>query len=160
MIILSTLDADHADTTDCTDQGSYQQTYQFNNQPSQQQASAPMGNANQNVPFIKIKIFHRNTDDLIAIRVPPTVSHASLLDKVRERLGNDVVNLRYREEVGSTTPSGAQVVMAGGARLVGVENDEDLERWIRGGARLVLVSLAFRYWRRELTSSPSSQYAD
>lgn len=100
-----------------------------------------MGNANQNVPFIKIKIFHRNTDDLIAIRVPPTVSHASLLDKVRERLGNDVVNLRYREEVGSTTPSGAQVVMAGGARLVGVENDEDLERWIRGGSRLVLVSL-------------------
>jgi CBS domain-containing protein len=100
-----------------------------------------MGNANQNVPFIKIKIFHRNTDDLIAIRVPPTVSHASLLDKVRERLGNDVVNLRYREEVGSQTPSGAQVVMAGGARLVGVETDEDLERWIRGGSRLVLVSL-------------------
>lgn len=98
-----------------------------------------MGNANQNVPFIKIKIFHRNTDDLIAIRVPPTVSHTSLLDKVRERLGNDVVNLRYREEVGSQTPSGAQVVMAGGARLVGVETDEDLERWIRGGSRLVLV---------------------
>ncbi|ORY64637.1 hypothetical protein BCR35DRAFT_334723 [Leucosporidium creatinivorum] len=124
------------------DQGSYQQTYQFNNPPPQQHSApaAPMGNANQNVPFIKIKIFHRNTDDLIAIRVPPTVSHASLLDKVRERLGNDVVNLRYREEVGSTTPSGAQVVMAGGARLVGVETDEDLERWIRGGSRLVLYA--------------------
>lgn len=102
-----------------------------------------MGNANQNVPFIKIKIFHRNTDDLIAIRVPPTVSHPALLDKVRERLGSDVANLRYREEVGGVTPppnSNSQVVMAGGARLIGLENDEDLERWVRSGARLVLVS--------------------
>lgn len=99
-----------------------------------------MGTANLNVPFIKIKIFHRNTDDLIAIRVPPTVSHTQLLDKVRERLGSEVVNLRFREEVGSSAPSGAHVVMAGGARLVGVANDEDLERWIRSGARLVLVS--------------------
>ncbi|KAK4054387.1 bud emergence protein 1 [Microbotryomycetes sp. JL201] len=105
-----------------------------------QQQQAPMGNANQNVPFIKIKIFHRNTDDLIAIRVPPHVSHAALLDKVRERLGSDVVNLRYREEVGSSTPSGAHVVMAGGARLVGIETDLDLERWIRSGARLVLYA--------------------
>lgn len=29
--------------------------------------------------------------------------------------------------------------MAGGARLIGVDNDEDLDRWIRGGSRLVLV---------------------
>ncbi|GAA5854975.1 hypothetical protein JCM5353_007586 [Sporobolomyces roseus] len=137
-------------------QRSYQETYyppsNHNRAPSQDQyqpqhqrqqsASAPMGNANQNVPFIKIKIFHRNTDDLIAIRVPPTVSHPALLDKVRERLGSDVANLRYREEGGVTPPpnSNSQVVMAGGARLIGLENDEDLERWVRSGARLVLYA--------------------
>lgn len=74
--------------------------------------------------------------------MPPTVSHASLLEKVRERLGSDVVNLRYREEVGSQSgpAGGGQVVMAGGARLIGIDSDSDLERWIRGGTRLVLVS--------------------
>ncbi|GAA5879983.1 hypothetical protein JCM16303_004426 [Sporobolomyces ruberrimus] len=143
------------------DQRSYQETYypepgstNHARQPSrdqyqqpsstqQQQTSSPMGTANQNVPFIKIKIFHRNTDDLIAIRVPPTVSHPALLDKVRERLGSDVANLRYREEVGGLTPppnANSQIVMAGGARLIGLENDEDLERWVRSGARLVLYA--------------------
>ena len=120
-----------------------QDQYQTQHHQRQASSSTPMGNANQNVPFIKIKIFHRNTDDLIAIRVPPTVSHPALLDKVRERLGSDVANLRYREEVGGVTPppnSNSQVVMAGGARLIGLENDEDLERWVRSGARLVLVS--------------------
>ncbi|GAA5896066.1 hypothetical protein JCM6882_005602 [Rhodosporidiobolus microsporus] len=101
----------------------------------------PMGNANVGVPFIKIKIFHRNTDDLIAIRVPPTVSHLALLDKVRERLGSEVTNLRFRAEVGDPNPSGGgQVVMAGGARLISIEDDEDLERWVRSGARLVLYA--------------------
>ncbi|GAA5996770.1 phosphatidylinositol-3-phosphate-binding protein BEM1 [Rhodotorula paludigena] len=89
----------------------------------------PMGNANVGVPFIKIKIFHRNTDDLIAIRVPPTVSHAALLDKVRERLGSDVTQLRFREEAG-----------AGGAQFVSLLNDLDLERWVRSGAKLVLYA--------------------
>ena len=78
-------------------------------------------------PFIKIKIFHRNTDDLIAIRVPPTVTHPALLDKVRERLGREVNHLQYREEG------------IGGARFIGLENDEELERWVRSGAKLVLV---------------------
>ncbi|GAA5983275.1 hypothetical protein JCM10908_000222 [Rhodotorula pacifica] len=88
----------------------------------------PMGNANMDAPFIKIKIFHRNTDDLIAIRVPPTVKHVALLDKVRERLGREVNHLQYREED------------VGGARLIGLENDEELERWVRSGAKLVLYA--------------------
>ncbi|GAA5863214.1 hypothetical protein JCM3774_000814 [Rhodotorula dairenensis] len=88
----------------------------------------PMGNANMDAPFIKIKIFHRNTDDLIAIRVPPAVRHAALLDKVRERLGREVNHLQYREEG------------VGGARLVGLEDDEELERWVRSGAKLVLYA--------------------
>ncbi|SCZ88675.1 BZ3500_MvSof-1268-A1-R1_Chr2-1g04564 [Microbotryum saponariae] len=134
-------------------QASFQQAY-YTNPSSQPPASplanasslaphlAPMGNAHQGAAFIKIKIFHRNTDDLIAIRVPPTVTHGALLDKVRERLGNDVVNLRYREEVGSETssPVPGAVVMAGGARLVGLETDDELERWVRSGSRLVLYA--------------------
>ncbi|BGP24924.1 budemergence protein 1 [Rhodotorula toruloides] len=121
-------------------QNPYQQQQGYYDAPSQP-ALPPMGNANQGVPFIKIKIFHRNTDDLIAIRVPPTVSHPALLDKVRERLGSDVTHLRYREEVGSVAPTaGSQVVMAGGARLIMLENDEDLERWVRSGAKLVLYA--------------------
>ncbi|POY74492.1 hypothetical protein BMF94_2252 [Rhodotorula taiwanensis] len=88
----------------------------------------PMGNANMDAPFIKIKIFHRNTDDLIAIRVPPTVTHAALLDKVRERLGREVDHLQYREEG------------AAGARLIGLEDDDELERWVRSGAKLVLYA--------------------
>ncbi|BGP16490.1 hypothetical protein JCM10213_001173 [Rhodosporidiobolus nylandii] len=119
--------------------GHHQPNYQDAPQPAAERP--PMGTANVGVPFIKIKIFHRNTDDLIAIRVPPTVSHAALLDKVRERLGSEVTNLRFRSEVGGNEPAGnAQVVMAGGARLISIEDDEDLERWVRSGARLVLYA--------------------
>ncbi|GAA5828816.1 hypothetical protein JCM11251_005884 [Rhodosporidiobolus azoricus] len=122
-----------------------QQSYQddpYSRPPPQPTSERqPMGNANVGVPFIKIKIFHRNTDDLIAIRVPPTVSFVALLDKVRERLGSEVTNLRFRAEVGDPNPStGGQVVMAGGARLISIEDDEDLERWVRSGARLVLYA--------------------
>ena len=70
------------------------------------------------------------------------MTHAALLEKVRERLGNDVVNLRYREEVGSVggPAGGGQVVMAGGARLIAVHDDDSLERWIRSNQRLVLYA--------------------
>ncbi|GAA6047415.1 hypothetical protein JCM3770_001293 [Rhodotorula araucariae] len=108
----------------------YEDDYYSSQAPSApQSARTPMGNANVGVPFIKIKIFHRNTDDLIAIRVPPTVSLGALLDKVRDRLGSDVTNLRFREE-------GAGV----GAQFVSMQDDEDLERWVRSGEKLVLYA--------------------
>ncbi|GAA5893446.1 hypothetical protein JCM8208_000803 [Rhodotorula glutinis] len=109
------------------DQGYYDQPPQ-----SAESTRPPMGTANQGAAFIKIKIFHRNTDDLIAIRVPPTVSLGALLDKVRDRLGSDVTQLRYREEGGGAAGSGAQ--------LVGLRDDEELERWVRSGAKLVLYA--------------------
>ena len=55
-----------------------------------------------------------------SIRVPPTVSLGALLDKVRDRLGSDVTQLRYREEGGGAAGSGAQ--------FVGLRDDEELER--------------------------------
>lgn len=71
------------------------------------------------------------------------------------------MNLRYREEVGSPAPSGGgQVVMAGGARLVSVENDDDLDAWIRSGARLVLVSRLHRCSLKRVLIRSLVQYAD
>lgn len=118
----------------------YSSHHSISSPPAASSSLPPLGNANQGVSFVKIKIFHRNTDDLIAIRVPPTVSYSALLEKVRERLGNDVTNLRYREEVGSGSGGSSGAVMAGGARLIGINDDAGLERWIRGNARLVLYA--------------------
>jgi bud emergence protein 1 len=102
-------------------------------------AGAGAGGATNQPPFVKIKIFHRNTDDLIALRVPPTVSRVSLLEKVRDRLGGDVSKLRYREETPGSG-SGATAAAAANARFVEVANDAELDRWIRGGSRLVLYA--------------------
>lgn len=51
-------------------------------------------------PYIKIKIYDRATDDLIAIRVHPSVTHAELFEKVRARLGAEVTALRYKDAHG------------------------------------------------------------
>ncbi|KZW04385.1 hypothetical protein EXIGLDRAFT_828262 [Exidia glandulosa HHB12029] len=59
----------------------------------------PISNSNPQAAYVKIKIFNRGSDDLIAIRVPPRVTHRQLLDKVRERLGNNVTALRYRNSM-------------------------------------------------------------
>ena len=104
--------------------------------PSQSQeipASAPP-------PFVKIKIFHRNTDDLIAIRVPPHINLNALLDKVRERLGSEVSHVRFRDEGnGSLSPSQTRGLLSlpGGARLVELGNDNELDDWLKSAQRLV-----------------------
>lgn len=91
-------------------------------------------------PFVKIKIFHRNTDDLIAIRVPPSIRLDALLDKVRERLGGDVSHVRYRDE-GERPVSASQAASAltlpGGARLIELRSDDELDGWMKGTQRLV-----------------------
>jgi len=72
---------------------------------------------------VKIKIYDRATDDLIAIRVHPNVSHTELLEKVRARLGPEVSLLRYRAS------------MAGGANgALGyreIRDDRELKDWLR-----------------------------
>lgn len=80
--------------------------------------------------FIKIKIFHRASDDLVAIRVPPNVTHAALLDKVRDRLGADIHVLRYRDAHPEPGASG----------MVRMHDDDDLREWLASGAKLNLYA--------------------
>lgn len=70
--------------------------------------------------FVKIKIYDRQTDDLIALRVHPAVTYAELLDKVRARLGPDVNTLLYRV--------GGGPVAEGPNRAI--RDDRELADWI------------------------------
>ncbi|KAF5369806.1 hypothetical protein D9758_001358 [Tetrapyrgos nigripes] len=76
----------------------------------------PISAANPQTAFVKIKIFDKNADDLIAIRVHPLVTHAELMDKVQARLGDEVENLRYRDSVDGS--------------YVYLETDAQLKSWI------------------------------
>ncbi|EJD01301.1 uncharacterized protein FOMMEDRAFT_89426 [Fomitiporia mediterranea MF3/22] len=80
--------------------------------------SPPISANNPNTAFIKIKIFDRLTQDLIAIRVSPRVTHDQLMDKVRLRLGDDVHHLAYRNSISNT--------------FVGLNDDVSLKEWLEG----------------------------
>jgi bud emergence protein 1 len=75
---------------------------------------------------VKIKIFDRVADDLIAIRVHPRVSHAELMDKVQARLGGEVANLKYRDSMSNA--------------FVGLDSDQQLRAWIEGTDKHVLYA--------------------
>ncbi|KDQ06992.1 hypothetical protein BOTBODRAFT_167440 [Botryobasidium botryosum FD-172 SS1] len=85
--------------------------------------------------FLKIKIFHSNTDDLIAIRVPPRVTYTQLLSKVRERLGSDVTCLRYRD----SWPGGAPG-SNGDSSWHELNGDDELREWVGKEDKLVLYA--------------------
>ncbi|KAJ7179455.1 hypothetical protein C8R46DRAFT_640948 [Mycena filopes] len=82
--------------------------------------------ANPQTAFVKIKIFDRVADDLIAIRVHPRVTHMELMDKVQARLGGEVANLKYRDS------------MSNG--FVGLDGDQQLRAWIEGTDKHVLYA--------------------
>ncbi|KAG6813465.1 hypothetical protein H0H92_010799 [Tricholoma furcatifolium] len=88
--------------------------------------SPPISAANPQPAFVKIKIFDRVADDLIAIRVHPRVTHAELMEKVQSRLGGEVGNLRYRD---SRTNA-----------FIGIESDEELTDWIESTDKHVLFA--------------------
>ncbi|KAI0299740.1 hypothetical protein B0F90DRAFT_1726930 [Multifurca ochricompacta] len=92
-------------------------------------AGAPVISAsNPQTAFIKIKIFDRIQDDLIAIRVHPRVTHEQLLDKVQQRLGGQVARLSYRE-------SGED-----GEDYVPLQQDGDVLSWIGSTDKHVLYA--------------------
>ena len=71
--------------------------------------------------YVKIKIYDRSTDDLIALRVHPHVTHAELFEKVRARLGPDIKVLKCRTAMAG--PGG------GSYREIG--DDRELREWMR-----------------------------
>jgi len=94
-------------------------------------ASAGTPTISASVPqtaFIKIKIFDRIQDDLIAIRVHPRVTHEQLLDKVQERLGGQVARLSYRERGED------------GEDYVPLQQDDDVLWWIGSTDKHVLYA--------------------
>ena len=88
----------------------------------------PISATNPQTAFIKIKIFDRIQDDLIAIRVHPRVTHEQLLDKVQQRLGGQVGRLSYRETGGE------------GEDYVPLQQDDDVLWWIGSTDKHVLYA--------------------
>ncbi|KAH9175164.1 hypothetical protein EDB89DRAFT_394493 [Lactarius sanguifluus] len=92
-------------------------------------AGAPAISAsNPHTAFIKIKVFDRIQDDLIAIRVHPRVTHEQLLDKVQQRLGGRVARLSYRES------------SEDGEDYVPLQQDDDVLWWIESTDKHVLYA--------------------
>ena len=85
-----------------------------------------MSAGNPQIAFVKIKIFDRVTDDLIAIRVHPRVTHSELMSKVQARLGSNISSLRYRD---SLHPE-----------FVGLEGDHDLRDWLASAEKHILYA--------------------
>lgn len=86
----------------------------------------PISAANSQTAFVKIKIFDRVTDDLIAIRVHPRVSHGELMDKVQARLGGDVMHLRYRDSLSND--------------FIKLDSDDALSGWMESTDKHVLYA--------------------
>ncbi|KAG6378879.1 hypothetical protein JVT61DRAFT_13160 [Boletus reticuloceps] len=86
----------------------------------------PMSTGNPQIAFVKIKIFDRVTDDLIAIRVHPKVTHSELMSKVQARLGTNISNLRYRNSLHH--------------EFKGLQGDHDLRDWIESTEKHVLYA--------------------
>ena len=86
----------------------------------------PMSAGNPQIAFVKIKIFDRVTDDLIAIRVHPKVTHSELMSKVQARLGTSISNLRYRDSLHHD--------------FIGLESDQDLREWLESTEKHVLYA--------------------
>lgn len=85
-----------------------------------------MSAGNPQIAFVKIKIFDRVTDDLIAIRVHPKVTHSELMNKVQARLGTSISSLRYRDSLRHD--------------FVGLEGDHDLRDWLESAEKHVLYA--------------------
>ncbi|KDQ64934.1 hypothetical protein JAAARDRAFT_188210 [Jaapia argillacea MUCL 33604] len=86
----------------------------------------PISSTNPQTAFVKIKIFDRVSDDLIAIRVHPRVTYAQLMDKVHGRLGGNVLKLKYRDSLSN--------------EFVGLGRDDELREWIEKTDKHVLYA--------------------
>lgn len=88
--------------------------------------SPPISATNPQPAYVKIKIFDSITEDLIAIRVHPRVTHAQLMEKIQSRLGAGVKNLKYRESTSGV--------------FVELLDDDELREWLESTDRHVLYA--------------------
>lgn len=88
--------------------------------------SPPISATNSQPAFVKIKIFDSITEDLIAIRVHPRVTHTQLMEKIQSRLGAGVKNLKYRESTSGL--------------FVELLDDDELREWLESTDRHVLYA--------------------
>jgi bud emergence protein 1 len=79
-------------------------------------SSPPISANNPNTAYIKVKVFDHVTQELIALRVRPRVTHEQLMERVRERLGSDVNRLAYRNSISNM--------------FVGIDDDDSLTKWL------------------------------
>ncbi|TRM68472.1 hypothetical protein BD626DRAFT_425338 [Schizophyllum amplum] len=84
----------------------------------------PISAGNPSPAFIKIKIFDRISDDLVAIRVHPQVSLVELTQKIEARLGGDVQVLHYRADQQDIT----------------INSDDELRAWVESTDKYVLYA--------------------
>ncbi|KAF4574659.1 hypothetical protein AB1N83_002912 [Pleurotus pulmonarius] len=82
--------------------------------------------ANPQTAFVKIKVFDSLSQELVAIRVHPKVTHAELLEKVQARLGGEVSVLKYRDSLSN--------------QLFLVDSDDELRAWMDGTDRYMLYA--------------------
>jgi len=75
---------------------------------------------------VRIKIFDSITEELIAIRVHPRVTHAQLMEKIQSRLGAGIKNLRYRESTSGP--------------FVELLDDDELREWLESTDRHILYA--------------------
>lgn len=85
----------------------------------------PPPNPRTGAAFVKVKVYDKASDDLIALRVHPQVTYVELLEKVRARLGPDVNVLSYK--VGGT--SGSAAAGAQGPTQP-IRDDRDMAEWM------------------------------
>lgn len=88
--------------------------------------SPPISATNSNLAFVKIKIFDRLTQDLIAIRVSPRVTHTQLIDKIQSRFGKDIRHLAFRNSITNN--------------FFSLDDDESLREWLEATDKLVLYA--------------------
>jgi bud emergence protein 1 len=87
--------------------------------------SPPISAVNPQTAFVKIKIFDKTSDDLIAIRVHPRVTHAELMKKVQARLEN-VNCLGYKSSKANS--------------FINLTSDKDLGDWMESTDKHVLYA--------------------
>ncbi|CED84732.1 NADPH oxidase [Phaffia rhodozyma] len=96
------------------------------------------GAAQATAAYKKIKVFDRASDDVIAIRVPSSVTFDQLVEKVADRLGGGTRMLSYRDSMGLVP--GSRGSGPGTVATKRLNNDQELRAWLDRTDKLMLYA--------------------